>query len=203
MTPVQKPAGFTLVEVIVALSLLGLIMLGLLSGLRSMADSSRRMDLVIERTEQIRMVGDFLRRSISQAQALPHYTVDHGYAVFFKGDPQELLWVAPFPSFHGLGGLHVMRLSKNADTRQLILDYAPYAGFIPGAEGEPLSFQQHLVLDEVDTFEVFYRKDAQQAWVNIWEETNIIPGQVRIHLRRAEREWPDIIIALRSSEKPI
>lgn len=194
--------GFTLLEVIVALTLLSLIMLGLLSALRSLGESSQRTDDNTQRIDQIRLVGDFLRRSIGQAVVQPRFTLEYGYVPYFEGAPEQLLWLAPLPAQHGTGGLHIMQLTATPEG-QLLLEYAPYPGFSTTATPSLDNPAKHILLSRVDALGFQYRLDANHPWTPQWEDITRMPGQVRVSLKQEGRAWPDIIIALRASEKPI
>lgn len=199
----RRCRGFTLVEVIVAMTLLSLIMLGLLTALRSMAESSRRIDSVGQRIEQVRLVEDFLRRSIGQAQPLLQYTIEVGYKVYFDGDAQHMRWVAPATWQHGVGGLHVLDLSVDAQTGNLVLKYAPYSGFSKGVSPVIEAWDAHTLVESLGSVEFAYRQSPQHPWTPTWEGVNNLPSQVRVHIKLNDREWPDLIIAIRSSEKAV
>lgn len=194
--------GFTLIEVIVALTLLSLIMLGLLSALRSLADSSRRTDENTQRIDQIRLVSDFLRRSIGQAMPIPDYNLTHGHINYFQGDREFMRWIAPFPAHHGGGGLYVMQLRVLTDPPALQLEYYPYPGELTDPANPPQP-ATHLLLDRIDFVRFQYRRNALQPWTDQWKGSYWLPGQVRIKISRDGREWPDLIIALRASEKSL
>lgn len=188
--------GFTLVEVIVALTLLSLIMLGLLGALRTLGESAQRIEQRTENIDELRMVTAFLRRIIEQAQPVPHYDLEYGHVLYFDGQPQAIRWVAPLPSHHGIGGLHVMHLMYAPDTRQLILEYHPYGG---SRETETITPSQRAILAEnVQSFALGYRKERDEAWLEQWPSPRSVPDQIRIQLRVNDRAWPELIIAPRS-----
>ena len=59
--------GFTLVEVMVALVVLSLLMLGTLSALRTFGDTQTRIKATAQQTDQVRQVSQFLRNTLRQA----------------------------------------------------------------------------------------------------------------------------------------
>jgi len=193
--PLSK--GFTLVEVIVALTLLSLIMLGLLGALRTLGESGKRIEQRIESIDELRIVTAFLRQTIEQAQPVPRYDLEYGHALYFDGLPQAIRWVAPLPSHHGIGGLHIMHLMYAPDTRQLILEYLPYGG--SGVQAEPTVPPQRAILAEnVQSLALGYRKERDEAWLEQWPNPRSVPDQIRIQLRVNDRAWPELIIAPQS-----
>ncbi|MDX1626808.1 MAG: prepilin-type N-terminal cleavage/methylation domain-containing protein, partial [Wenzhouxiangellaceae bacterium] len=63
-------SGFTLVELLVATALIGLIMAMAYGGFRAGIRASDSGEALIERTNRLRVVHDFVRRQLSQARPL-------------------------------------------------------------------------------------------------------------------------------------
>ena len=64
-----------------------------------------------------------------------------------------------------------------------------------------------LLLEGIEEFEISYfgypegqdpsqNIDAQPEWQSIWQNPTILPLAVRIHLTKAQRIWPDVIVEL-------
>ena len=64
-----------------------------------------------------------------------------------------------------------------------------------------------LLLEGVEEFEISYfgypegqdpsqNIDAQPEWQSIWQNPTILPLAVRIHLTKAQRIWPDVVVEL-------
>ena len=60
-------AGFTLVEVIVALGIFSLIMLATVSGYRTLGNTASTIDRMTDRTDELRSVSTFLREALENA----------------------------------------------------------------------------------------------------------------------------------------
>ena len=53
--------GFTLVEMLVALTLMSLVMLGMASAIRTMAQTEERIDVRVDRADEMRVASGFIR----------------------------------------------------------------------------------------------------------------------------------------------
>lgn len=91
----ERLEGFTLVELLIALVLTGLIMLALFSGLRI---STRAWDAADQRQQAIAeqyQLQQLLRRLIGQARSHRVRVSDGGVQVAFRGESDQLVFVAP------------------------------------------------------------------------------------------------------------
>ena len=92
----RRARGFTLLEVLIAMSLLTLVMVAVLASMRTLGNTRTTLDQVIERIDQVRSVSGFLRTSIGGALPLAQTNrqrVDHtrsGGQNHHKGGDQKL-----------------------------------------------------------------------------------------------------------------
>src|SRR5699024_9939917 len=96
--------GFTLLELLAAMALLALLMLGVWSGIRTAAQTSSRGRAVVDRLDRRRGGQRSLRRNPAQATPVPWARVDDGRPVVFHGGPHRMRFVAPLPGFLGRMG---------------------------------------------------------------------------------------------------
>lgn len=194
-------SGFTLVEVIIALALVALIMLGLVSALRTFGGTAAGLDARSGASLESRLLADFLRATLVRATPQPRIqTPETGAVVPFAGSVGELRWLGNFPARHGAGGIHHMRLF--AEQGRLYLQYLPH----PGTSDPPewSRAPAHLLSDQLDQLRIAYqvrpgRLDEPAEWRDHWSETERLPGRVRIDLRIAGQARPPLIIALDSA----
>ncbi|WP_432695487.1 PulJ/GspJ family protein [Marinobacterium sp. YM272] len=123
--------GFTLVELMIALVLTGMIMMLLFGSLRV---SSRGWDAAEQRQQQVSeqyQLQQFLRRLIGQARGERVRDIDSVIQVAFRGESDQLMFVAPRFSQSSEGGLLWYRifLSEATDERPqaLMLQTRTYA----------------------------------------------------------------------------
>ena len=109
--------GFTLVEILVVMTLLSLVMLGMASAMRTMADTETRVDTRLARTDKVRTIERFLsqvlgRVSYQSASSLnkggrgsqaPNNAVA-GDVVRFEATSDSISWVGIMPARPSMGG---------------------------------------------------------------------------------------------------
>lgn len=194
--------GFTLLEVLGALALFALLLVGVYSGVRTATHTVRSGEASIERMDQVRSAQQFLRRELAQARAIALERTDKGDPVFFKGDEHELRFVAPLPGYLGKLGpqLQSLRLVDNGDgSSRLEASFAlmPPDGTKPKALGEP-----EVLVDRVRSGSFSYRapdtQDKSGDWRHQWDDTRAMPRIVRIALQLdGTTAWPELDAPLR------
>jgi general secretion pathway protein J len=115
----MKAAGFTLVELLIALALTSVLLTLVFNGLRL---GSRTADAIEARTrgaQDLHLAALFVRRQLEQAQP-----------VAFEGEPQAMRFVAPLPAHFGAGGLHwfSLRVIDAAGGKDLVLSHELFQG---------------------------------------------------------------------------
>lgn len=127
--------GFTLMELLVAMSIAVLIMTATFGAVRTGNRSFEAARAQIEQSDGYRATERFLRQVLSQA--LP-VTLDIDNETFngFSGDANQLRFVAPAPEASRSAGILVYFLyfESSGDDQRLALSYQPYD---PGASAFP------------------------------------------------------------------
>jgi general secretion pathway protein J len=203
----RRASGFTLVELVVALALLVLVMLGLLTALRSFGQSEAKIDARIRRDADLRSSAQFLRAILgAMAPRNPPGQPGAPRRVDFEGRADEVRWVGVMPARHGAGGLYRFRLSlqptDDAGTT-LLLQFAPY---VAGSEApiENGAFDSRVLAAEV-TSVTFRYLDAAQAdaqWSASWTYPDRLPRRIGLQLATASEVWPEIIVAITPAAGP-
>lgn len=202
MRNTRSEAGFTLLEVLAALVLLALLLVGVYSGIRTAIHSVRSGSAAIERIDQIRSAQQFLRRELAQAMAQPIGRTDRGESLYFEGKAREMRYVAPLPGYLGKLGpqLQQLRLVADGDDSwrlELSLAVLPPDGQPPRPLGKP-----QVLLDHIHDGSFSYRGiDGQGAtvpWSASWPDGRLLPQLVRIKLQvRGNYGWPVLEVPLR------
>lgn len=106
----MRARGFTLLEVLGALALLALLLLGVYSGVRTATQTTRSGEAAISRLDEIRSAQQFLRRELAQSRAVAISQKDNGDPVYFSGDGREMRFVAALPGYLGKLGPQLQQL---------------------------------------------------------------------------------------------
>lgn len=194
--------GFTLVEVLVATTLLTLVIAGLLTAMRSFAQTEERIDRRIRSDEDLRAAGPFLRSVIStvspRLRAVPAGSAKQ---IDFSGGTGSLRWIGVMPARHGAGGLyrfHLHARPANADeTAALLLEFSPYAPGIDAAL-DPAGAHSRVMATGVGEVAFRYRDDPRFGgeWLAEWPHADRLPTQIGLHVRGGSRAWPEIVVAV-------
>jgi general secretion pathway protein J len=198
----KRMTGFTLLEVLGALVLLSLLLLGVYSGVRSATHTVQAGTQKIADLDEVRSAQMFLRRELEQAMAQPIARDDNGNNIYFIGSSNEMRFVAPMPDYLGVSGPQIidLKLVSNGDKgKQLV---AALAVLPPdGSKPKPLGDPQVLV-DGVDDGSFSYRGMNGQGqatdWQGDWNDIGNMPNIVSIKLTLQHgREWPQLSAPLR------
>jgi general secretion pathway protein J len=206
----DEDAGFTLVEILVAVALIGLlsslIFGGIGFGARAWTKVERR---TIEGTD-IGAVQGVLRRTI--AAAFPAFTSSDptDRSIAFDGEGGSLALIAPLPTAVEAGVMARERffVAQNGAAQALFMGWR--LDLPSSDEGTPLAEQTVLLLDHVRkaVFDYFGPLDDMQdpIWQASWTGRRSLPQMVRVRIERDDRSlplWPDLISQPRVTTNPV
>lgn len=195
-------SGFTLIEVLVALSLLAFGLALTFGTLRGASGSSERAEQVAQRDERLRAVQGFLRRQL--ATTLPiafEFNQQSGEATLFRASSTKIEFVANMPGYMSRGGPYLQTVE-----------------LVPGEHGQRLQFAAQLLttdgpldderppellLDGIDQAQFSFRSLDQDGhagdWIPNWPATSQLPPMLKLSVRFTDphKHWPDLIVPLR------
>ncbi len=199
----RRQAGFTLVELLVAMTLLAFLSVTLFGGLRF---GARSWEAVVDSSaarDDIASTQTFLRDRFGQLTLpgpvrLRHFDDDGPV----NGGPKQVEFIAPWLSALSLGGLYRFTLwHEDTGNGRLMLRWQP-------AESDPDTLEdlgdlagQRVLLDGVAEFSLSYygveNEDAEPEWLDQWESPGAPPRLVRVQLAFADarRVWPVFVVA--------
>jgi general secretion pathway protein J len=205
----QKDSGFTLVELLLAITLMS-ILLGLTySGLRAATRSSERGEELLEAGGSLRVAHQFVRRQLNQMLPLPFAVIgDNETRVVFEGDSRHIQYVAPMPGYLGSGGPQVQLLEVvPGDDNEMVLQFSHslLQGFDQSYmyERDPV-----FLLEGVNSADFeFLGKDDEgnlTGWTTSWDQQDRLPVAVRLNIEFPEDlnlEWPDLVAGVKIDEE--
>jgi len=195
-----RQSGFTLIEVLLAMSLFALIMALAYGGFSASVRATTSGEELIEQTNQLRISHQFVRRQLSLVQSLIIEEGDEdGIQVRFIGDRDYVRFVAPMPGYLSYGGSYVqeLRIEPNGDGQALVYYYAMLNGYEPG---EIEATDGIVLIDRIGGGSFRYLgsdpETQEPFWDEFWEQTNMMPLAVSLEIdldRDNGLYWPDLI----------
>lgn len=214
--PVPHPrnAGFTLLEVMIATTLLAVMMLLLTGSLRIGASSWDAGEERITRASRMFIVQNFLRSHIGSLLPVTTTLSDGQIVAVFRGGSDSLEYVAPMPEQVNRGGLYKFNLylARNGDTKDLRVAILPYVAPSGAARRETVEPVDDLaLLENVDAFRLSYLGPAspmastpqlqgtrELTWTEDWTQGQP-PILIRIDIEpENEAPWPSLVLAPRT-----
>jgi len=205
-------SGFTLVELLLAITLMS-ILLGLTySGLRAATKSSQRGELLLAAGGELRASHLFIRRQINQMLPLSFAESDElePLRIVFQGDATRIQYVAPMPGYLGSGGPQVQLIEVvNGDNGESIVQFSH--ALLQGYTEDRLHDRDPVILLEgvgSAGFE-FLGKDEEgelTGWTTSWDMEDMLPVVVRLDLELSEGlnlRWPDLAAGVRVDEQAL
>lgn len=194
--------GFTLVEMLVAMTLMSLLMLGMASAVRTMAQTEERIDLRVERADEMRVALGFIRSVLGRLSMRRVNSITNvGDTPFlFRGEANSVTWLGVMPARFGAGGRHVFRLALEPvqGGSALVIRFIPWTG--GGTPDDWGGADSRVLVRGVTSLALTY-EDARQAapqWVDQWSRADSLPAHIRIELNTHGGAWPLWIVATRT-----
>ena len=189
----KRRAGFTLVELIAALIVVGLIGAIVAGTLRLGVRAQERLLARTEAMEDRRVVLGQLRRHLEAIEPLWLVGRD-GMRVAFRGNAGELWFAAEMPGSDGVGGIWLAHLAMAGAAeglaltleRQLLAESSSFV-IAPGLE-------RGTVIDGLQNARFAY-SDGRQ-WLDRWDDATRLPAKIRLTLDVSDQApWPPLIVA--------
>jgi general secretion pathway protein J len=190
----RRSSGFTLLELLVALVIFGLLISALVQGTRIGLSSWRQQNRRIEAQDGLDELDRVFRGLVA--------TIDPGTRLVgppnFVGNARSVGFTADLPA--GVSGF----LTREADvlllvdhSHRLILRWAPHYQTLTAGPPSPHESQ---LLDHVDHVELSYwvPGSAHAVWVDHWQ-SDVLPDLLRLRIVFMPgdfRHWPDIVAAV-------
>ena len=192
-------AGFTLVEILVVMTLMSVIMLALGAAMRTIAQTEERVDQRLQRADEMRVATGFLSSTLGRVSARKAPTRVGFSRILFSAAPDAVMWVGVMPARYGAGGRYFFRLAlePRREGADLVIRFAPWTG--AAVFPDWATANSRVLVRQPAGLALEYAQDdgSNQLWRADWPDPQTLPGRIRISIRTAAVAWPQIIIALR------
>jgi general secretion pathway protein J len=195
--------GFTLVEVLVGMTLLSVMLVLLFGSLKMSSESWERGENKIKKVNEAAAVYNFFQRYLQTAMPLCDLTNKEEQTFSFQGKKDSLQFVSVRPaSFIGpREQIYNVGLEKMAREQVIKVSMSP---FFPSAEGEEWQTDEEILLRHVNhlSFEYFGSDEGEDnpRWQDDWLTRTQLPKLIKIKFDgEAQEFWPELIVELKAS----
>ena len=202
MSAMRRVQGFTLLELLIGMTLVGFILTLLFAGLNLGTRSWEAGEQRMVTSSRQAVVVDFIRRVIERTDPM-RWRVGEEDQLAFAGEAESLRFVGALAMHEGTTGNHLIALdlASGENGRDLVMRWRlpdlREPGFGPLEQAEP-----KVLLKAIRSMTLAYfgaEADTEEpAWHDQWLNQKAPPELIRLRLTMENGEtWPDIIAAPR------
>jgi len=202
MSAMRRVQGFTLLELLIGMTLVGFILALLFAGLNLGTRSWEAGEQRMVTSSRQAVVVDFIRRVIERTDPL-RWRIGEEDQLAFAGEAESLRFVGALAMHEGTTGNHLIALdlASGETGRDLVMRWRlpdlREPGFGPLEQAEP-----KVLLKAIRSMTLAYfgaEADTEEpAWHDQWLNQKAPPELIRLRLTMENGEtWPDIIAAPR------
>lgn len=204
----EQRSGVTLVEILVAMSVLSLVTLLLGASLRGLGNSAVRVDEHADAMDDVRVSVSFLsellvRVSMVSLRGVGRETRNER---LFEAAAEHVSWISVMPARFGASGRYAFRLAAeplpDRQGQELVLRFAPLdderKGFPDWNQAKA-----RVLARGVKQFRISYGGVGfGSGWLPEWLRSDVLPPRLRIDVQLESGPWPPVVLPLRTVAPP-
>ena len=183
----------------VALTILTLVLLATVTGLRTLANTQIAIERMTSRVDEVRTVSGFLRDTLESAIVSSNSSrLSLGGAsresTFFEIASHSVAWKSTVLFGENFGGSYLVRVAKEDD--ELVLRWQE-----PTERNTAGSWERapsRVLVSRLEEFNVAYKADFSLPWSDV-QDRSAIPSVLRMQIKADGRYWPDLILGVHRS----
>ena len=196
----RKNTGFTLLEVMLAMTLLSIMVVLLFSSLKIGAESWNKGESKIAEVNEKAVVYQFFKRHLPSIRPLWDDFSDDERSFSFQGEVGTFQFVSVFPVSAARKGLQLFKIFPDKSEKGVIK--VLLTPFYPTLEEQQWEPEEVVLLENVEEFELSYfgkdDSDDEGVWVDNWQEKELLPALIKIKIVLKDHSyWPEMIFALK------
>lgn len=211
-----RSQGMTLIEVMVTLTLLGLLSVGLVTTFHLGESTYRQLTRAAWGEHEVVIAQRFLRQILQSAYPFRQRASAREPTFGLEGTSSVLTVTAPMPRGHGAKGNYryqFLLASVSTGTRNLILRWClDRNGAIAAGSAGSADDREEVLVSDVETVEWSYLDspprspglvDVEPEWRSTWLESRKLPAAIRLRITFGagdHRVWPDLVVVPRVTE---
>jgi general secretion pathway protein J len=203
--PPPRARGFALIELLVALGVLGLVAAMLGSGIGLAGRLASGNSVARAATDAVANTQLILRERLMRLAPLPRLIAGNA-AIEAAGAPAEFRWMAAAPGQRQPDSFEVFRLLLAPGGTLMLLSLSDLDNRVDIGAPSLLGWTPHPLLRDVEALDIAYfgptRVDPRRQWQALWNDRPQPPELVRIRVRFAAgdpRTWPDLVVRPRTT----
>ena len=201
-------AGFTLLELLVAISIFALLSVMMYGGLNFGVRAWERVGEADTRQSDVQLVQNLLRRAFAEVQPVEIGGPRRRLRLAFEGGRDGVVFVGPMPAYLGPGGHYLIGLEVEGAgaEKALTLRWEVFREERPDLEFTDAAEREVLLLGVRGLrLRYFGAEDAALSpqWRPEWRNVETLPRLIRAEVEfdpGDRRLWPELIVALMTDE---